>query len=112
CGLDRSNGQFTSADKFVDVNWASGYDAKGRPIEIEDARGDKPRDAIPGPFGAHNWHPMSFNPVTGLAYLPAQHVPIGMGDDKNGGFNSNKPGQPHGGVGWSLAMALGTPTGA
>ena len=110
--LDRSNGQFISADKFVDVNWASGYDAKGRPIEIEGSRADKPRDAIPGPFGAHNWHPMSFNPMTGLAYLPAQNVPISMGDDKNWSFNSNKPGQPHGGVGWNLAMALGTPTAA
>ena len=108
--LDRSNGQFISADNFVDVNWASGYDAKGRPIEIDGARGDKPRDAIPGPFGAHNWHPMSFSPATGLAYLPAQNVPINMGDDKNWSFNSNKPGQPHGGMGWNLAMALGTPT--
>src|SRR5260221_1766029 len=25
----------------------------------------------PSFFGAHNWQPMSFNPVTGLAYLPA-----------------------------------------
>jgi len=108
--LDRTNGQFISADNFVDVNWASGYDAKGRPIEIEGARGDKPRDSIPGPFGAHNWHPMSFSPITGLAYLPAQNVPINMGDDKNWSFNSNKPGQPHGGMGWNLAMALGTPT--
>ena len=110
--LDRTNGKFISADNFVDVNWASGFDAKGRPIEIEGARGDTPRDSIPGPFGAHNWHPMSFSPITGLVYLPAQNVPINMGDDKNWGFNTNKPGQPHGGMGWNLAMALGTPTAA
>ena len=102
--LDRSNGKFISADNFVDVNWASGYDAKGRPIEVDGARGDKPRDAIPGPFGAHNWHPMSFSPMTGLAYLPAQNVPINLADDKNWSFNSNKLGQPHGGMGWNLAM--------
>ena len=108
--LDRTNGKFISADNFVDVNWASGYDAKGRPMEIEGARGDKPRDSIPGPFGAHNWHPMSFNPMTGFVYLPAQNVPINMGDDKNWSMNSNKLGQPHGGMGWNLAMSLGDPT--
>jgi quinohemoprotein ethanol dehydrogenase len=64
--IDRTNGEFISAKNFVDVNWASGYDARGRPIELPDARSDKPHDAIPGPYGAHNWQPMSFNPGTGL----------------------------------------------
>jgi len=103
--VDRTNGQFISAKNFVDVNWASGYDARGRPIEVEGARsGAKPRDSIPGPFGAHNWHPMSYNPMTGLAYLPAQNIPLNLADDKNWSMNSNKPGQPHGGLGWNLAM--------
>ncbi|MDP3823531.1 MAG: PQQ-dependent dehydrogenase, methanol/ethanol family [Burkholderiales bacterium] len=103
--VDRTNGQFISAKNFVDVNWASGYDAKGRPIEMEGARsGTKPRDSIPGPFGAHNWHPMSYNPMTGLVYLPAQNIPLNLADDKNWSMNSNKPGQPHGGMGWNLAM--------
>lgn len=110
--VDRTNGQFISAKNFVDVNWTTGYDAKGRPMEVIEARGDQLRDAIPGPFGAHNWHPMSFNPMTGLAYLPAQNVPINMADDKAWGMNSNKPGQPHGGMGWNLAMNLGQPTAA
>ena len=26
---------------------------------------------MPGPLGMHNWHPMSFNPETGLVYLPS-----------------------------------------
>ncbi|MEO8058834.1 MAG: PQQ-dependent dehydrogenase, methanol/ethanol family [Burkholderiales bacterium] len=103
--VDRTNGQFISAKNFVDVNWATGYDAKGRPIEVEGARGATPRDAIPGPFGAHNWHPMSFNPMTGLAYLPAQNVPINLADDKTWSMNANKPGQPHSGMGWNLAMS-------
>jgi quinohemoprotein ethanol dehydrogenase len=47
---------------------------------------------------------MSFNPKTGLVYLPAQNVPLNLSDDKNWSFNSNKPGQPHGGMGWNLAM--------
>ena len=37
--LDRTNGKFISAKNFVDVNWATGYDANGRPIEIAAARG-------------------------------------------------------------------------
>ena len=39
-------------------------------------------DSIPGPFGAHNWHPMSFNPQTGLVYLPAQGVPLNLTPEK------------------------------
>ena len=35
--IDRTNGKFISAKNFVDVNWATGYDKDGRPIEI--ARG-------------------------------------------------------------------------
>ncbi len=31
--VDRTNGKFISAKNFVDVNWATGYDANGRPIE-------------------------------------------------------------------------------
>ena len=27
---------------------------------------------LPGPGGAHSWQPMSFNPATGLVYIPAQ----------------------------------------
>ena len=30
--LDRLTGEFISAEPFAQVNWASGYDAKGRPI--------------------------------------------------------------------------------
>ncbi|MFX4681984.1 PQQ-dependent dehydrogenase, methanol/ethanol family, partial [Acinetobacter baumannii] len=32
--VDRVNGKFISAKNFVDVNWATGYDKDGRPIEI------------------------------------------------------------------------------
>ncbi len=103
--IDRTNGKFISAKNFVDVNWATGYDSHGRPIEVAEARStDKPHDTIPGPYGAHNWHPMSFNPQTGLVYLPAQNVPVNLMDDKNWTFNGNQPGEPHGGLGWNLAM--------
>ncbi|MEZ5820925.1 MAG: PQQ-dependent dehydrogenase, methanol/ethanol family [Xanthobacteraceae bacterium] len=102
--IDRTNGKFISAKNFVDVNWATGYDANGRPVENPDARSDKPFDSIPGPYGAHNWHPMSFNPQTGLVYLPAQNVPVRVVADKDWTHNANVPGRPHAGLGWNIAF--------
>jgi quinohemoprotein ethanol dehydrogenase len=29
----------------------------------------------PGPYGGHNWHPMSFQSRTGLVYIPALEIP-------------------------------------
>ena len=82
--IDRTNGKFISAKNFVDVNWATGYDKNGRPIETPEARVvDRAARDHPGPYGAHNWHPMSFNPQTGLVYMPAQGVPVNLMDDKN-----------------------------
>jgi quinohemoprotein ethanol dehydrogenase len=105
--IDRTNGKFISAKNFVDVNWATGYDKNGRPIEIAAARqNEKPGDSIPGPFGAHNWHPMSFNPQTGLAYLPAQNIPVNLMDDKDWKFDQNAPGRPHAALGWNTAMSI------
>lgn len=84
--IDRTNGKLIDAKLFVDgINWASGYDLEtGRPIENPEARfykTGKPFVAIPGALGAHNWHPMSFNPGTGLVYIPAQQVPQGYLED-------------------------------
>ncbi|WP_341648245.1 PQQ-binding-like beta-propeller repeat protein [Thauera humireducens] len=64
--VDRTNGEFISAKNFEDVNWATGYDKAGRPIENPEARRtDKPVEVIPSVFGAHNWHSMSYSPQTG-----------------------------------------------
>ena len=69
--LDRITGEFISAEPFAQVNWASGYDAKGRPIFNPDVHyGSNSISVSPGPGGAHNWSPMSFNPNTGLIYIP------------------------------------------
>jgi len=72
--LDRRTGKFLSGKPIVRVNWATGLDADGRPIENPAARytDGKPFVAYPGPNGAHNWQPMAFNPQTGLVYIPAQ----------------------------------------
>lgn len=70
--LDRVTGELISADPYAEVTWASGIDLEsGRPIETPQARyGTDISLLMPGPSGAHNWHPMSFNPATGLVYLP------------------------------------------
>ncbi len=74
--LDRTDGKLISAQPFATINWASGVDpTTGRPIENPEARYPNPAEpflAMPGPLGAHNWHPMSFSPQTGLVYIPAQ----------------------------------------
>ncbi len=103
--IDRTNGRLISAKNFVDVNWATGYDQEGRPVETPEARVvDRPREIIPSAYGARNWHPMSFNPQTGLAYMPVQGVPVNLMDNKNWKMGGNTPGEPHGGMGWNLAM--------
>jgi quinohemoprotein ethanol dehydrogenase len=104
--IDRTNGKFISAKNFVDVNWATGYDSNGRPMEIAAARGDAPYDAIPGPYGAHNWHPMSFNPQTGLVYLPAQGVPLNLMPEKAFTQNAPTPGKFGGTTGWNVGFVL------
>lgn len=105
--VDRTNGKFISANNYVPVNWATGYDANGRPIEVPEARStDKSYDTIPGPYGAHNWHPMSFNPQTGLVYLPAQNVPVNLTSDKKWAQNQDQKGQFQGVTGWNLGFSL------
>ncbi|WP_417225612.1 PQQ-dependent dehydrogenase, methanol/ethanol family [Amphritea sp.] len=76
--LDRVTGEFISAENYVAVNWADGVDpATGRPNIKPEARystAGKPFLAQPSPFGGHNWQPMSFNPDTGLVYLPTREM--------------------------------------
>jgi quinohemoprotein ethanol dehydrogenase len=74
--LDRETGEFLSAKPFVTVTWADGVDPlSGRPIQ--NGSGDYPEGfalVMPTYFGGHNWQPMSFNPQTGLVYIPAQEI--------------------------------------
>ncbi len=107
--IDRSNGQFISAKNYVDVNWATGYGADGRPVETANARPEgKPEDAIPGPLGAHNWQPMSFNPRTGLVYIPAQTRATALADDPQWQRDKALPGRVGSGNGWNLGVLYGS----
>jgi quinohemoprotein ethanol dehydrogenase len=77
--LDRVSGEFISASPFVKVNWATGHDEKGRPIVNPDAYYDNDPTGVeifPTGGGAHNWSPMSFNPATGLVYIPSSYMPF------------------------------------
>src|SRR5579862_3022135 len=74
--IDRVSGQFISAFPFVKVNWAKGVDDSGRPMVNAEAYYDTDPVAVyPTGGGAHNWAPMSFNPDTGLVYIPASYTP-------------------------------------
>ena len=73
--LDRKTGELLSADPWVTVSWASGVNLKtGRPTVNPEARykNGAPVTVMPGPGGGHVWPPMSFNPATGLVYIPSQ----------------------------------------
>ncbi|HTR47625.1 MAG TPA: PQQ-dependent dehydrogenase, methanol/ethanol family [Verrucomicrobiae bacterium] len=75
--IDRKTGQVLSAEKYVPVTWADHVDLKtGRPVEASDARSYRyssngKRLIEPSPMGGHNWNPMSWDPQTGLVYIPA-----------------------------------------
>ncbi len=71
--LDRKTGEFISGKPYVKVTWATGLDPKtGRPIEAQDIHYDAHDVTVaPGPAGGHAWQGMSYNPNTGLVYLPA-----------------------------------------
>ena len=70
--LDRTNGAFLSAIQFADkVTWASGIDAKGRPIltgKIPSAEGT---EVCPSFAGATNWYSPSYNPEQNRLYFLA-----------------------------------------
>jgi PQQ-dependent dehydrogenase (methanol/ethanol family) len=119
--LDRATGEFISADNYVPVTWASHIDPKtGRPVETDNARYQAPsplaeltpeqqvatlkslsQDQLegafhkPSPYGGHNWHPMSFNPDTGLVYIPALDIPFAYGNEPAYEFQDNR---------WNLAI--------
>ena len=74
--IDRTNGQFISAEPYVYVNWAEGIDKEtGRPIETSFSRYPNMNSEIaPSALGGHNWQPMAYSPANGLVYIPAREM--------------------------------------
>ncbi|MGW8367770.1 MAG: outer membrane protein assembly factor BamB family protein, partial [Gammaproteobacteria bacterium] len=102
--LDRETGELLSAQKFAPNFWASHVDLRtGRPVLNPDALYDvEPVLMTPSPPGAHNWQPMSFSPLTGLVYFPAQEVWMPYARDP--GFPVDEPRRFRNGNGWGGAL--------
>ena len=66
--LDRATGRFLLGKPFVKVNWSSGLDDRGRPIQTPQSPG---APTWPGNQGGTNWYPPSYSPRTGLFYFSA-----------------------------------------
>jgi alcohol dehydrogenase (cytochrome c) len=75
---NRDTGKLISAEPFVPVNWAKSFDVKtDRAIEdpAKRPRMDfEAKDICPSWMGGKNWQPISFNPSTGLAYIPSNNM--------------------------------------
>jgi quinohemoprotein ethanol dehydrogenase len=102
--LDRETGELISAQKFAPSFWASHVDlATGRPVINPRARYDTdPVLMTPSPPGAHNWQPMSYSPLTGLVYFPAQEVWMPYARDPS--FPVDEPRPFRIGNGWGGAL--------
>ena len=105
--LNRETGKFLLGKPFVKVNWASGLDSNGRPIDTPPAPGTP---VYPGVQGGTNWYSPSYSPRTGLLYVPIW--------ENNGAIIRRQavdyvPGKSFTGGGWSTATpvpnAPGTP---
>jgi alcohol dehydrogenase (cytochrome c) len=74
--LERATGKVLAANKFVKATWAESVDLNtGRPVWSEETKsifekgaGHKVR-VWPALVGGKNWAPMSYSPLTGLAYV-------------------------------------------
>lgn len=78
--LDRTNGKFVSANKFVmQTSWANGFNKNGRPnyndANRPGASGAAAKGssvfASPSFLGGKNWMPMAYSQDTGLFYIPS-----------------------------------------
>jgi alcohol dehydrogenase (cytochrome c) len=79
--LDRSNGKLLAANKYVKATWADHIDMEtGRPVWSEGTKQilDHVAKIQNWPFigGGTNWYPMSFSPLTGLAYVNTSNIGV------------------------------------
>jgi quinohemoprotein ethanol dehydrogenase len=86
--LDAKTGKLLNKpQKFAKANWAKEIDFKtGRPVMDPEAEyWNRPEGSVvyPSPIGARNWHPMSYNPKTGLVYIPVMNLAAKMSIDRS-----------------------------
>ncbi len=103
--LDRVTGKFLLGKPYVKVNWASGLDANGRPIQTRQPDGTA---TYPGNQGGTNWYPPAYSPRTGLFYFAAWD---NYGSIYRKEESQYKPGQAFLGGGFTVASPVpGAPT--
>ncbi|MDG0978791.1 MAG: PQQ-dependent dehydrogenase, methanol/ethanol family [Halieaceae bacterium] len=83
--IDRASGDLISAEPYVKVTWAIGYDPiTKRPFETENADYSQgPQLQWPSPMGGHNWQPMAHSPDTGLVYIPIHEMAYQYADESD-----------------------------
>ncbi len=73
--LDAKTGEFLSGTATTAINWSTGLDPKtGKPSINPEARYEQTGKlfvGVPGAGGMHSWQPMSYSPLTGYMYIPA-----------------------------------------
>jgi alcohol dehydrogenase (cytochrome c) len=76
--VNRKTGKVLSAEKYVPTTWAEKWDVTtDRAVEDPDKRagpGHPAKGACPNLIGGKNWQPMSYNPETGLVYIPSNNL--------------------------------------
>jgi len=84
--INRETGKLISAEKLGKVTWAERIDLQtGRPVEAPNIRYEAGEVVLwPGPAGAHNWQAMSYNPETGLVYIPYMQMGMSYMRDPHG----------------------------
>jgi alcohol dehydrogenase (cytochrome c) len=104
--IDRTNGKFISGTQYAKkVNWASGIDANGRPIDTPMTAALRKTEVQtefvevwPSAFGGKNWMPMSYDPGRKLVFMNT--INLGM---KIKYVKQDRPGGPN----WWLGLELG-----
>lgn len=70
--LDRTTGKFITGIPFVEINWASGLDANGRPVLTATSRLSVVGQLVrPGANGGTNWQNPAFDPARSVVFVPA-----------------------------------------
>jgi alcohol dehydrogenase (cytochrome c) len=103
--LDRVTGQFLQGQPFAKVNWASGLDTNGRPVQTPPAPGTP---VWPGNQGATNWYPPAFSPRTRLFYFSVWDNYTTSYRRQHAGYQQGQP--FFGGAPAGIAPAPGAPT--